>query len=312
MRFVVIGPGALGCLFAATLSADHKHEVWLLDHNPERAAILNRDGIILQHGADEQRCFIRATDTGHEINDSDCILLCVKSHQVPAAITNNKTLFETSPLTIAFQNGIGHLDTIAANLPVGQWAIGVTSQGANLVEPGHVRHGGAGLTSLGFLHPPAPSALDRLQQVAQIFRQSNIETTLEPRIKSKIWQKLLVNVGINALTAIHNCPNGELLQSEKTCQRMRRAIREGAAVAEALAIPLDHEPISLAMQVCRDTAGNLSSMLQDIRNRRRTEIDAINGAIVREGDRLGIAVPENKALLQAIKELENSRLTDSA
>lgn len=93
---------------------------------------------------------------------------------------------------------------------------------------------------------------------------------------------------------------------------MRRAILEGAAVADALAIPLDHEPIALAMQVCRDTAANISSMLQDVRNKRRTEIDAINGAIVREGHRLGLAMPENERLTQSINTLENSYLTDSA
>ena len=93
---------------------------------------------------------------------------------------------------------------------------------------------------------------------------------------------------------------------------MRRAIHEGAAVAEALNISLDHEPVALAMQVCRDTGANISSMLQDVRNNRRTEIDAINGAVVRAGRRLGLAMPENEALVKAIKGIENSYLVDSA
>lgn len=312
MRFIVIGPGALGCLFAAALSLDPRQEVWLLDHNHQRAARLDREGIILQQGSSEQRCPIRSTASPHSIDDADCILLCVKSHQVPAALSDNKALFAGAPLTIAFQNGIGHIETLAANFAPGQWAVGITAQGANLIGPGRVRHGGNGPTSLGFLHAAETASVNKLRQIAAILNHAKIETTVESEIRSKIWQKLLVNVGINALTAIHNCTNGELLQSAATCQQMRRAILEGAAVADALAIPLDHEPIALAMQVCRDTAANISSMLQDVRNKRRTEIDAINGAIVREGHRLGLAMPENERLTQSINTLENSYLTDSA
>jgi len=312
MRFVIIGPGALGCLFAASISADHKHEVWILDHNRERAELLDKNGLSLQDGSDEKICPIRATVNAAEIPTAHCILLCVKSHQVQAAIEQNNALFQTVPLTIALQNGIGHLETLAELLPNGKWSVGITAQGANLLEPGRVRHGGNGLTSLGFLDTPSPVAKKNLQQIATALTEAHIETVIEQDIRSKIWQKLLVNVGINALTAIHNCANGELLNSENTRHRMHMAIAEGAAVAEALGVNLDHDPISLAMKICQDTGKNISSMLQDVRHQRRTEIDAINNAIVHQGHRLDIAVPENEALVQEIRELENGYITDSA
>ncbi len=312
MRFVVIGPGALGCLFAASLSADHKHEVWIVDHNQQRAAILARDGISLHNETIVKKCPVRATSNANEIDAVHCILLCVKSHQVQAALATNRAFLHTAPLTIAFQNGIGHLQTLATELPLGKWGVGVTAQGANLIGPGRVRHGGKGHTTLGFLTPPQPDILNNLQHIATALTEANIETTTDEQINQKIWQKLLINVGINALTASLDCTNGDLLHSPSSCQRMRLAILEGAAVAAALGIPINHEPVSLTMKVCRETATNISSMLQDVRNKRRTEIDAINGAIVHEGHRLGIPTPENKALVQKIKGLENSYLVDSA
>lgn len=312
MRFVIIGPGALGCLFAASLSIDHQHEVWLLDHNRERAAQLNDKGLRLQNGNAETRCPIRATANVTEITDADCILLCVKSHQVPTAIAQNHDLFQTTPLTIAFQNGIGHLEPLTTLLPKGQWAVGITAQGANLIEPGRVRHGGHGLTSLGFFSPPLLIAEDNLQRIAAALTKAHIETSVEKDIRAKIWQKLLVNVGINALTAILNCANGELLHSDTSRQRLRRAVEEGAMVAKALGVNLAEEPVALTIKVCKDTNKNISSMLQDVRNHRRTEIDAINNAIVQQAHRLNIKVPENEALVREIKEFENGYLVESA
>ena len=312
MRFIIIGPGALGCLFAASLSADHKHEVWILDHNRERAALLNKKGLTLRTDDTEKICPVKATTNAAQIINPDCALLCVKSHQVRAAIDKNHDLFHTVPLTIAFQNGISHLETLADLLPEGKWGIGVTAQGANIIAPGLVRHGGKGITSLGFTVTPTPAAQKSLQRVATALSEARIESTIKKDIQAKIWQKLLVNVGINALTATLNCANGELLQSETSRQRMRRAVLEGAAVAETLGINLTEEPVSATIKTCKDTGKNISSMLQDVRHKRRTEIDAINNAVVREGLRLNIPVPENEALVREIKTIENLYLVDSA
>ena len=311
MRFVVIGPGALGCLFAASLAGGHKHDVWILDHNRERAELLNRDGVILSTGDEEKFCPVRATVNPAEIPTADCYILCVKSHQVAAAISPQKEFLRTIPLTVAFQNGIGHLPLLSDLLPKGKWGVGVTSQGANLIGPNLVRHGGSGLTALGFTHPPHPDAEKALLHIASALSESGIATTTEPDIRKKIWQKLIINVGINALTAILNCTNGELLQTESSRQRMHRAVLEGMAVAEALGISFDQDPVAMTMQVCKDTGPNISSMLQDIRNKRRTEIDAINGAILKEGRRLGIDMPENTILVREIKNLENHYFPDS-
>ena len=309
MRFVIIGPGALGCLLAAALGADHQHEVWLLDHDQQRANLLDRQGLFLT-SADhrELHCQVRATADAGAINGCDCILLCVKSHQIRAAIDAGAPLFRTAPLTITFQNGITHLETIAATLPDDSWAAGVTAQGATLLGPGRIRHGGAGPTRVGFMQPVPIASQKRLQLVTVALSKAGIDTEVTDNIHHHIWRKLLINVGINALTAIHGCANGELLSSATGLSRLRRAVAEGAAVAAGLGVHLDEDPVALTMAVCRATSTNISSMRQDVLKKRRTEIDAINGAVVKAGQHLHIAVPENEALSREIKLLEKTYL----
>ncbi|MDH4320056.1 MAG: 2-dehydropantoate 2-reductase [Desulfobulbaceae bacterium] len=308
MRFVIIGPGALGCLFAATLGSDPRHEVWLLDHDRQRADLLTWQGILLTDAENrERRSPIRATADAGTIPGCDCILLCVKSHQVPTALDAADPLFRAAPLTITLQNGITHLETIGARLPAQVWAAGVTAQGATLLGPGRVRHGGSGPTRIGFMKQPVSyAAATQLQRIAAALTLAGITTEVAADIRQHVWRKLLINVGINALTAIHDCANGGLLSSPAALLRMRRAVSEGAAVAAGLGITLAEDPVALAMDVCAATASNISSMLQDVRNRRATEIDAINGAVVKAGHRLRLAVPENEALTSEIKALESN------
>ncbi|MGW8287867.1 MAG: ketopantoate reductase family protein, partial [Desulfobulbales bacterium] len=122
------------------------------------------------------------------------------------------------------------------------------------------------------------------------------------------WSKLLVNAGINALTAIHHCPNGKLLESEDTKDMLIAAVREGETVARRLNVALIDDPLAMTLDVCRKTAQNISSMLQDVNNKRFTEIDSINGVIVTAGKKLGITTPVNAELVQKVKEIEQKYL----
>jgi len=311
MRFVVIGPGGLGCLLAAALAATGEHTVWLLDHDRQRAHQLTKQGIGITDGAEQHRWSIPATTDPGDIAAADCLLLCVKSHQAGAALDQAAPLLATTPLTVCFQNGIGHLELLSRRLPQGRWAAGVTAQGATLLGPGQVRRGGAGPTRIGFLHETPAQSADRLRQVAAALTASGIETEVVADIRDQIWRKLLINVGINALTAIHDCTNGKLLDSVTARQRLTNAVQEAARVATAIGIQLDDDPVAATLAVCRATAANSSSMRQDIHNRRRTEIDAINNAVVAEGQRLRIPMPENQALVREIKEIEKEYLSDS-
>lgn len=306
MKIVVIGPGALGCLFAASLAEQAEAEVWLLDHNAERAAQLAAQGIFIEYHGQERRVPVQVTADPARLGQPDVFVLCVKSHQVLAALSLAKPLFSPKSLVLALQNGISHLPILADQVSQTPWAAGVTALGATLLAPGHVRFAGQGITRLGFFSNTSRHAAAKLLELAALLSRASLQTTVVDNILDHIWAKFFVNIGINALTAIHDCPNGALLESEENKQEMIGAVREAILVAQAQGIRIIHDPITTTIEVCRATAGNISSMLQDVRNHRPTEINAINGALVNEAERLGMAVPVNENLVRQIRVLEQA------
>ena len=314
MKIAIIGPGALGCLLAAslTIKLDRSNkkipalDLWLLDHWPDRAKKLNEQGLILEEGGQQKHCKIKATADPKAIGPADIIILCVKSLQVAAGLDLASQLVHEDTLLLTMQNGIGHLELLKDKQKPPSIVIGVTAQGANLVAPGHVRHAGDGLTRVGFLKSVSFSKSLLLAKMCNMLNYGGIETVIVDNIIDYVWSKLLINAGINALTAIHRYPNGKLLESADIKDRLTAAVSEGASVARTLGINLIGDPLAMTLEVCSKTAQNLSSMLQDVNNGRPTEIDSINGAIAAAGRKLDIPTPVNDALVEQIKEIEQS------
>lgn len=314
MKIAIIGPGALGCLLAAslTIKLDRSNkeipalDLWLLDHWPDRAKKLNEQGLILEEGGQHKHCKIKATADPKAIGPADIIILCVKSLQVAAGLDLASQLVHEDTLLLTMQNGIGHLELLKDKQKPPSIVIGVTAQGANLVAPGHVRHAGDGLTRVGFLKSVSFSKSLLLAKMCNMLNYGGIETVIVDNIMDYVWSKLLINAGINALTAIHRYPNGKLLESADIKDRLTAAVSEGEAVARTLGINLIGDPLAMTLEVCSKTAQNLSSMLQDVNNGRPTEIDSINGAIAAAGRKLDIPTPVNDALVKQIKEIEQS------
>ncbi|MFA6497736.1 MAG: 2-dehydropantoate 2-reductase [Desulfurivibrionaceae bacterium] len=306
-RVAVVGPGALGCLLATTLCRT-SGDIWVLDHDSQRAALLQHSGLTLERAGRIEHFPIQATADAQRIGPVGLVLLCVKSPAIARTLPSLLPLFTENTLLLAWQNGIGHLPVLLeAQLP-GAVALAVTSLGAHLVGPGRVRFGGAGVTSLGFLGEASPEARQALQEAAELFRRAGLEMRGEADILVQVWNKLLVNVGINALSAINNCENGELLENERALALLRAAVLEAARVAQAKGIAIAPDPVARTIAVCQATAGNISSMLQDVRANRQTEIEAINGAVLEEARRLGIPAPVNTELFAAVKALEKGSL----
>ncbi len=313
MRIVIVGPGALGSLLGARLFLLNKENsragndnlsLHLLDYRPERAELLHTHGLLFEEGEQKILCRPHVTADPNICNRSDLVFLCVKSTAVTSALERVAPFLTDRTLLIAMQNGIGHLDAITHS-PCAA-GVGITSEGAALLKPGHVRHGGKGVTRLGLLTGPAKRSDKVLDNIVALLNAAGMkaEMTLEPL--KHIWAKLFVNTGINALTAIHNCRNGELLNSSATMELMEKAVREAEQVARAKNIPVAADPVRATFAVCKKTQDNISSMLQDVMKKRMTEIDAINGAIVTVGSKLGIATPVNIELVRQVRALEAS------
>jgi 2-dehydropantoate 2-reductase len=305
MKIGIIGPGALGCLFATRLflAADEQDEVLLIDHKSARADSLNTQGIIYESDAARQQINIPVSSTPANVGTLDVLFSCVKSYDLDKSLEFATPLLSPSTLLIFLQNGINHLkyeDRQLHGIPV----FATSSEGATRLAPGHIRHAGSGQTYLGFISPQNKTASRRLKEVRSILQKGAISCTVSNDIRSRIWAKLFVNVGINALTAIHNRTNGQLLTSCAARAKLKRLVNEAEQVAIATGITITEDPVAATLTVCKHTARNISSMLQDVRNHRPTEIDAINGAISRLGREHSVATPLNDKIVSQVKSIE--------
>lgn len=304
MKIAVVGPGAMGCLFAVYL-AEAGHEVRVLDHRPERAKQLSDQGLFAEGVRGEHHQRVLVSVLAEDLADSELILVCVKSYHTREAIAAVSSAMNPKAHVLTLQNGLGNIETLAEAVGLDRVFGGVTSQGATALAPGRVRHAGLGQTIIGAAIGHGQE--EALGRAAGALHQAGIETRIDNRVESLVWSKLMVNVGINALTALTRLRNGQLLDYPGTVSCMEKAVSEMLAVAEALRIPLIHDdPVAQVKAVARATAGNVSSMLQDVLAGRRTEIDSINGAIVKRGHCLGLATPVNETLTVLVRTLESS------
>ncbi len=303
MKIVVVGPGAMGCLFAAFLSKS-KEEIWLLDKNKERAAKINECGISLEGVSGFWQAKVKTTANLADIGKADLILICVKSFHTKSAVEQIKPLLGEGSKILTLQNGLGNVEIISEIAGEERVIAGVTNEGATLIDSGKIRHAGRGETIIGMVNGKTPV---EIRSIRETFNKVGFETKMSRDIKSLIWSKLIINVGINALTAITRLPNGKLPEFEGTKRILRDAVTEATRIAKRKRIKLIYDdPLAKVEAVCEGTSTNLSSMLQDVLRKKRTEIDFINGVIVRFGQELGIPVPTNKLLVDLVKTIESS------
>jgi 2-dehydropantoate 2-reductase len=296
---LIVGTGAMACLFAARL-APHA-EITLLGTWEGGLRALKEKGVRLQQ-VDQNEASHRVKVTS---DPEDCIgarhaLVLVKSWQTERAAEQLRACLAPEGIALTLQNGLGNLEVLREKLGHDRAALGVTSTGATLLDPGYVRLGGDGPTYI-VPHP-------RLNLLILALRKAGFVIEEAADIDSLLWGKLAINAGINPLTAILKVPNGDILNLPDARELMSMAAEEAAMVAQAKGIRLPYESAAKRVaEVARATARNLSSMLQDRMRAAPTEIDAICGAIVREGQRLGILTPINETfwlLIRALVEVQ--------
>jgi 2-dehydropantoate 2-reductase len=315
MRIAIVGPGAMGCLFAAYLSKSG-HQVWLLDKpgNVRRAEKINSEGIKVEGLGANFKAKVNATVHAEDIKNPDLVMICVKSYDTEAAVRHIKPALTENAYILSLQNGLGNVEAIAEVAGENNCIGGVTSHGATLTDDGHVKHAGKGETVIGRWQSSTKKQAKQwkiprraLEDIADVFKEAGFQTKVSDRVRDIVWSKLIINVGINALTAVTRLTNGRLIEYEGTRQIMKQAVLEASKIARRKKISLDYsDPVKKAEGVCTQTAANVSSMLQDVLKKRRTEIDYINGAIVREGEDLGIPTPVNGALTDLVNAIQAS------
>ena len=306
MKIGIIGPGAMGCLFAVFLK-EAGEEVWLIDHNSARAARIAKTGIRVESISGARQVKVNVIVSAKEAGVCELILICVKSYDTEKAIRENLSLIGDSSYVLTLQNGLGNMEIISAAAGEEKIFGGTTSQGATLLGDGYIRHAGRGETAIGAANAETNASNPKLKKIREIFEKAGFETKVVDNVHNFIWSKLIINVGINALTAITRLKNGRLVEISHTKKIMAQAVSEAVAAARRRGIVLSYaDPLEKVKAVCRATTGNTSSMLQDVLKGKKTEIDFINGAIVKEAKKLGIDVPVNILLTELVKAIEET------
>jgi len=293
MRVVIVGAGAMGSLFGFFLRRAGK-DVWLLDNHPELTRHIREQGLKVEGISGKHVISIPITTEVADIQWADLIIIFVKAYDTAQAILDAKPLVGPESAVLTLQNGIGNVEAIVNVVGEEKTIAGTTAHGATVLGPGYIRHAGTGETIIGELHG---RETERLIQIQDFLTSAGIAMSTTQDVTGLLWSKLLINVGINPLTGITGLPNGALLDFEETRKIMHRAVNEAKEVASRKGIRLIYEDhLHKVDAVCEATARNISSMLQDLRNQKKTEIDFINGALVKEGSEAGVATPINQAL----------------
>ena len=302
MKIAIIGPGAMGCLFAAHLAK--KNEVGLFDKSSKRAQVISKQGIKVEGISGKWSAKVDATVDLKKIEGCEVILICVKSYDTKDAISKIKDSINDSAIVITLQNGVGNIEVIGELIGQQRVVGGVTNLGATLLGDGYIRHAGKGETVLGRIDGKIPA---EMRGIRETFNKAKLETRISRDIKGLLWSKLIVNVGINALTAITRLNNGRLVEFDGVRQIMSKAVAEAVRVAKRKRIKLLYDdPLTKVEAVCEATSSNVASMLQDVLKKKKTEINFINGVIVREGQSLGIPTPVNSILVDLVKTIEKT------
>lgn len=311
MKIFVLGAGAMGGLFGAKLH-QAGHDVWLYDIWDEHVSRIQQHGLIVEE-VEGDRSVVDAPASSSDpspLAETDLLLVEVKAYDTVEALGAVREWLPPDAFVLSLQNGVGNLEEMRRALPDHERIIlGTTAQGSNVVEAGHILRTGSGPTEIG--DPRTTQELDELAEIAAAFNQADVPMTVAEDVMPSVWAKLAANAAINPLTALTGLRNGDLPAALGMREIYSAIVNELVAVMDALEIGrIKDDYVAYAEFVMEVTATSYSSMLQDIRNRRRTEIDAINGAVARFGQEVGVETPVNRMIATLVAQRQRDYLEE--
>lgn len=296
LTVAVMGAGAVGCFFGGML-ARAGHDVVLIGR-PAHVDAIRAHGLRMDTRMFDEQVRLRADTEASAAQGADVVLFCVKSTDTVAAARELEPFLGPDTLLLSLQNGVDNAERLREVLrqPVSAAVVYVATE---MAGPGHVKHHGRGELVI----EPAPGA----ERVAQAFVASGVAVEISDNVRGALWSKLLINCAYNALSALSDQPYGELVKGEGVWTVMDQLLDEGHAVAEADGVRLVGDVREAVRKIAVTMPGQFSSTAQDLRRGKPTEIDHLNGFLVRRGEALGIPVPANRVLhtLVRLAELGN-------
>jgi 2-dehydropantoate 2-reductase len=303
MNICILGAGALGCSIGGTL-AESGAAVWLVNRAQAHVNAINTVGLRMRDGDTERSVKVRAATSCHGLPAMDLVIVLVKSFDTRAVIESAADVIGDHTVVLSLQNGMGHEDILAEVVGRAKVLAGKTYVGGVMLAPGHIIAGTRGKdTYIGELDG---AISPRVQAIADTFKRAGLNTIVSADIVGTMWDKLLVNVATGALSGITGLSYGELYAVPEVKATALAAVNEAITVARAGGVTLSFDS---ALQAWDKAAEGLppefkASMLQSLEKGSLTEIDFINGAVVRAGKKHGVPTPVNEALAACIKGIE--------
>jgi 2-dehydropantoate 2-reductase len=303
MRVLVVGCGAVGGLFAANLAQLGDVEVWAYDLDEAHVSAINRTGLRLS-GAGDIVGQVRATADAAGLPEFDFGIVATKSmHTAPAIAATARALDNASVASV--QNGVGNEEAIAED--VEKVIRGTTFPAGRVLEPGHIQWDVKGDTTFGPFEP-SPAPMEEIERLADACSRAGMPAQAVADARGPQWRKLIFNASTNPIGALTHLTHGRVCEREDLRRLVTGLVDEGKAVAAAMGIELDADPEELIDHAAKPEVAydHKASMLQDVEARRQTEVDYLNGGIVRFGQEHGVSTPLNRAITSLIHGLEAS------
>ena len=303
MRTYMIGAGAMGSVYGGLLKGAG-YDVTLIDPRADHVGAIVRDGLTIEGVRGRHLIRLPAQTTHTGLSPADFVIIFTDANSTRDAARTAAQVLKPDGFALTLQNGIGNVEALVAELGVARVIAGVSMNSAANPEPGRAQFTNAGMTSIGELDGRSTK---RIAEVAQMLNKADIETSVIPDPMAYIWGKFVLNCAINPLTAVTGLRSGEIYRTPEVDALQDRIIDEILMVVERKGVRISEpDPRKKIKEHCR-VRYNRPSMMQHVEQGRRTEIDALNGALVREARALGIAVPYNEAIVAVVKGLEKSR-----
>ncbi|WP_395349762.1 ketopantoate reductase family protein [Variovorax sp. UC122_21] len=295
MKVAVMGAGAVGCYYGAML-ARAGHEVVLIGR-PAHVEAVRARGLRLEAQSFDEHVPMAASTEPDAVRGADLVLFCVKSTDTEAAAAQIAPHLAPGALVLTLQNGVDNDERARSVLRSHEVAAAVVYVATGMAGPGHVKHNGRGELVI------APSA--RGEEVAQALRAAGVPTEISDNVRGALWAKLVLNCAYNALSAITQLPYGVLVKNEGVPGVLRDVVAECLAVARAEGVTIPGDIDAAVAGIARTMPAQFSSTAQDLARGKRSEIDHLNGFVLRRGEALGVPVPANRLLWTLVRLLED-------
>ena len=304
MKIIVIGAGAMGSIYGGRLSTGN--DVTLVDTNEAVIDHVRENGIVLEENGTQNTYLPKIAKNADGTGTADLIILFTKAMYSHSALENVKSAIGKDTYLMTLQNGAGHERMLSQFVDTDHVIIGTTEDNGAVISLGVIHHGGKGVTNIGLLNGNRGKILE---DISEAFDKCGFDVRIHDNIQQLIWDKLMTNVSLSVLTAILQCDMSYISKNESAFAICRKLIEEAVAVASAMNLEFDTEKV---IQKVRSTSennpGGYTSIMMDIKNGRKTEVDTISGAVVAKAHELGVPVPHHEmavSLIHAFEGLKN-------